>query len=1079
MFHRSVSSDGFTMMRVYPIITILLLSGLLPGLSWEPSIGEPIDHPPIRIEGNLELTPENGVTGGSGTVDDPYIIEDYNISGSSGDCVFISGTDKYLVLRNMVLSGSEYSRRGLVLNDVRNCSILNVTAQDFLRGGLAFFDCEATMVSSSVCISSNIRIFSSRSVSILDSDVRDLGGGEDTQGVYIEGSSNCSVIGCSIENVSMEGIMVVGSDGTIISDNMLSSILVRGFKTGDEVRTEAGLDVSGNSANHSISIYYMDDVTISSNIVDGSSTGAIRILYSNVTDISHNRMATAGLDIALSCVEQGRMGFLNNTLGDVPIKYLADARDIVLDEEASQYLLVNCTDCIVTNVSLADVRTGIGLYYCEGVEVSDCELSLMDTAIIDISGSNNTIDDCWFDDCRYGVRLLGTSHTSIEGNRFAACWKSVSPEGGHGLSMVGNGFSDCDYGLTSEWDSVPLVDFNVIENEFTDVDLPISVYAMESSTIGSNFITGYSPSGIRIWSGADNVSILNNKIMDRIGQGGTGSGAMYINLGRGCNISGNVLIDCDSLSLKDVDGSFVADNILTLGAIRGVYAIQSDNNTIVRNLISNHEKEAIRLWGTGNLVHHNTFITDSRSSDHNQSLAISSYDSVYNKDNHWDDGSEGNYWSNYVGRYPLASADGRLWDSPYYIDDTGDIHVLDEHPLTLVPDFKPPTAVAGDDLIVEEGTEVALNGNRSFDDSGILSYSWSIESPEGMESLMGETIEFLFLVPGEYEVTLQVSDPWGNRASDTIVVEVLDVLPPVASIEGDLEVGQSEEVNLDGRGSTDSGGIANYTWRMVTDGGIHVSFGPIFNMTFDDAGNHTVELTVLDAVGHNDSATAVIRVRDTQSPVAVIAGTLEVAQDEWVHLFGNSSIDNEGIASMTWHIALVEQPLDHTGNSFSFRTMEIGSFQVSLTVNDAEGNKGRALVFLTVLDVTPPVAHAGSNRNVDIDTTFVFDGSDSSDNVAIVTYSWELAYGGSNRTFDGPEAEFTFTKAGKYVVTLTVVDAAGLKDTDEITVTVEQDRDPDQITPFFLFVILASGIVLFATLILYFSKVHGEEKGST
>lgn len=1064
-------------MRVFPIISLLLLSSLPPGLSWEPSSGEPINHVPIRIEGNSELTPENGVTGGSGTVDEPFIIEGYNISGSSGDCVFISGTDKHLVLRNLVLSGSEHCRRGIVLIDVRNCTILNVTARSFLRGGLVFYDCESTMVSSSVCIGSSIRMFSSRSISILNSSVRDLKVGDDSQGVYIEGSSNCSVRGSSVENVTKEGIMVVGSDGTSISDNMLNSICVRGFKIGGEVGAKVELDVSGNSVNHSISIYWMDNVTISKNIVGGTSAGAIRFLYCNVTDISHNRMMTAGLYIELCCVEQGRMGFVNNTLGDVPVRYLADAHGIVLDEQASQYLLVNCTDCIVTNASLYDVRTGIGLYYCEGVKVSECNLSLMETAIIDISGSNDIIEDCRFDDCRNGIRLLRTSHISIEGNRFTACWQSVYPEGCHDLTMVGNGFLDCDHGLTSYWESDPLVNFNVIENEFTEVDLPISVYAMECSTIESNLITGYSPTGIRIWSGADNVSILNNQISERIGKGGTASGAIYIKLGRGCNISGNVLTDCDSMGLYDVDGSIVADNTLTFGG--GIDATNSDNNTIVRNRISNHEREAIRLRGRGNLVHHNTFVTEDRTSNYNQSLAISSYDSMFNKDNRWDDGLEGNYWSNYVERYPHASADGHVWDSPYYIDDTGDVHVLDEHPLVLEPDFVPPTAVAGDDLMVDEGSEVVLSGNLSFDDTGIVSYGWTIESPEGKESLVGETIEFLFLLPGEHRVTLQVIDAWGNRASDSIVVEVLDVLPPVALIGGDLEVAQSEAVHLDGNGSTDSGGITNYTWRVGTDGGLLVSFGPIFKMIFADVGNYTVELTVFDAVGHNDSTTAVISVRDTQPPVAVIAGTLEVAQDEWVHLSGNSSTDNVGVVDMTWHVALVKQPLDHVGKSFSFRTMEIGLFQVTLTVYDGEGNEGIARAFLTILDTTPPVAHAGRNGNVDIDTTFEFDGTDSSDNVAIVSYSWEFTYEGRTVRLNGPSAEFTFTQAGKYEVTLTVIDAAGLQDTDVMTVTVEQDKGPVQLIAWLLFVILASGVVLFLTLILYLSKRHREEKGPT
>lgn len=1065
------------MMRVCLIISLLLLSGLLPGFSWEPSIGEPTYHHPIRIEGNSELTPENGVMVGNGTVDDPFIIEGYSISGSSGDCVFISGTDRHLVLRDLVLSGSEFCRRGIVLNGVRNCTILNVTARSFLRGGLVFHDCESTMVSSSVCIGSSIRMFGSRSVSILNSSVRDLRVGDDSQGVYIEGSSNSSVKGSSVENVSKEGIMVVGSDGTSISDNTLNSIRVRGFNVGGEVGARVGLTVSGNSVNHSISIYRMDDVTVSSNVVNGTSTGAIRILYCNTTDISHNSMMNVGLIVEVDCEEQGRMGFVNNTVGDVPVRYLADAHGIVLDEQASQYLLVNCTDCIVTNASLYDVRTGIGLYYCKGVKVSECNLSLMETAIIDISGSNDVIEDNMFVDCRNGIHLLRTSNISIEGNRFATCWKSVNPEGCRDLTMVGNGFSDCDHGLTSQWESDPLVSLNVIENEFIEVDLPISVYAMESSTIEANFIMGYSPAGIRIWSGADNVSILNNQISERIGKGGTASGAVYIKLGRGCNISGNVLIDCDSIGLFDVDGSIVADNTMTFGKTWGIYATNSDNNTIVRNRISNHEREAIRLGGSGNLVHHNAFVTTDP--NYNKSLAVNSYDSMFNRDNRWDDGREGNYWSNYVERYPQAIADGHVWDMPYYIDDTGAVHVLDEHPLVLVPDFVPPTARAGDNLTVDEGTEVALSGNLSFDDIGIVSYGWTIESTERKISLEGETIEYLFQFPGEHRVTLRVTDAWGNTGSDLIIVGVLDVLPPVAVIEGDLKVAQSEAVQLDGSGSTDSGGITNYTWRVGTDDGLLVSYGPIFKMTFADVGNHTVELTVFDAVGHSDSTTAVISVRDTQPPVAIIEGTLEVAQDEWVHLFGNSSTDNVGIMDMTWHVALVKQPLDHVSESFSFRTMEIGVFQVTLTVHDGEGNEGVARAVLTILDTTPPVAHAGRNGTVNIDTIFEFDGKDSSDNVGIVSYTWTFISEGKTVSLNGPLEEFTFIRAGEYEVTLTVIDAAGLQDTDVLTVTVEQDQNSFPVPAWLLFVVLASGIVLPVTLILFLSKRYREDKGPT
>jgi len=35
------------------------------------------DHVPIYIYNNTEFTPENGVTGGNGTVNNPYLIENW------------------------------------------------------------------------------------------------------------------------------------------------------------------------------------------------------------------------------------------------------------------------------------------------------------------------------------------------------------------------------------------------------------------------------------------------------------------------------------------------------------------------------------------------------------------------------------------------------------------------------------------------------------------------------------------------------------------------------------------------------------------------------------------------------------------------------------------------------------------------------------------------------------------------------------------------------------------------------------------------------------------------------------------
>src|SRR5438094_9622844 len=60
-------------------------------------------HEPIVIDGDSGFTSANGVTGGSGTASNPYIIDGWNIS-SSGCCssvpgISINNTSAYCVIR--------------------------------------------------------------------------------------------------------------------------------------------------------------------------------------------------------------------------------------------------------------------------------------------------------------------------------------------------------------------------------------------------------------------------------------------------------------------------------------------------------------------------------------------------------------------------------------------------------------------------------------------------------------------------------------------------------------------------------------------------------------------------------------------------------------------------------------------------------------------------------------------------------------------------------------------------------------------------------------------------------------------
>ena len=63
-------------------------------------------HSPIYIDGNADFGLGEGVTGGSGTEADPFVIEGWEISVAGACGISVNNTDAYLVIRNVSLSAS-------------------------------------------------------------------------------------------------------------------------------------------------------------------------------------------------------------------------------------------------------------------------------------------------------------------------------------------------------------------------------------------------------------------------------------------------------------------------------------------------------------------------------------------------------------------------------------------------------------------------------------------------------------------------------------------------------------------------------------------------------------------------------------------------------------------------------------------------------------------------------------------------------------------------------------------------------------------------------------------------------------
>ena len=123
-----------------------------------------------------------------------------------------------------------------------------------------------------------------------------------------------------------------------------------------------------------------------------------------------------------------------------------------------------------------------------------------------------------------------------------------------------------------------------------------------------------------------------------------------------------------------------------------------------------------------------------------------------------------------------------------------------------------------------------------------------------------------------------------------------------------------------------------------------------------------------------------------------------------------------------------------------------GSYTAILTVTDDVGDMHTDTVIITVsepvLSNQPPVAIASSDWIAGGVAPLLveFDGSLSSDDSLIISYSWDL---GDGATATGDTVKHTYDDTGAYTIILTVTDDEGSMDTATIYITV----DPDTSTP--------------------------------
>lgn len=195
----------------------------------------PIQHNPIVIEGDVGFTPTNGVVGGSGTADDPYLIAGWfiNIDSWSATGITIRNTTAYVVIDRVDIYGGRFgSHGGVELTNVQHTRIANSTIQYSSFG---------------------VRAVSSTDVRISNCYLR-----ANEQAVYV-GLTNSAWIewnGIDGEGLGI-GVTIQASQGVVIGNNTLAQILSAVF-----VEESTNVLVQGNYIRRSGTSIELSDSTM-------------------------------------------------------------------------------------------------------------------------------------------------------------------------------------------------------------------------------------------------------------------------------------------------------------------------------------------------------------------------------------------------------------------------------------------------------------------------------------------------------------------------------------------------------------------------------------------------------------------------------------------------------------------------------------------------------------------------------------------------------------------------------------------------------------------------------------------------